>query len=160
MVGDMSDWNNYFNEVETPNDKKLSSAKLDSKSAIKSIGNISQWADEEDSRAEREILNAVGEVEEAFSDIWDVVDDIGEKFEEATREIRRLQDQIEFLLEFTNAVLITGPHERYKEIVDWAHEHLKGEWDWFSYDGASADGIPGKTSLQILCNSAKWRLIP
>ena len=28
------------------------------------------------------------------------------------------------------------------------------------YDGADADGIPGKTSLQILCNSAKWRLIP
>ncbi|HEY9415889.1 MAG TPA: hypothetical protein VIQ30_14090 [Pseudonocardia sp.] len=28
------------------------------------------------------------------------------------------------------------------------------------YDGADADGIPGKTSLQILCNSAKWRLVP
>jgi hypothetical protein len=28
------------------------------------------------------------------------------------------------------------------------------------YDGADADGIPGKTSLKILCDSAKWRLIP
>lgn len=28
------------------------------------------------------------------------------------------------------------------------------------YDGAAADGIPGKTSLGILCNSANWRLVP
>lgn len=28
------------------------------------------------------------------------------------------------------------------------------------YDGADADGIPGQTSLKILCNSAHWRLIP
>lgn len=28
------------------------------------------------------------------------------------------------------------------------------------YDGAAADGIPGKTSLGILCKSANWRLVP
>lgn len=28
------------------------------------------------------------------------------------------------------------------------------------YDGADADGIPGKTSLGILCKSANWRLVP
>lgn len=27
------------------------------------------------------------------------------------------------------------------------------------YDGAAADGIPGKTSLGILCKSANWRLV-
>ena len=131
------DWSRWFDAVEEPNEKRITTARKDAFAVLKDARGVEEYM-EEDQRGLSALRSFVKDVEGGIDGLIDAQEETMARFKDAEHTAGWAMTGFAWFLQHHKAVLVTN--RKYKsdpvelhppEVVSWVDNNARGEYETF-----------------------------
>lgn len=124
-------WESWFAGVTFPNPEDSKRTMKGAKDTAELVQDMVQYADEDsEAKAEKAARTIEQEIEGAFGDMSDLVEEHVARLNDADEAYNDLVEDLSFFLNKFKAVQLNDIPHPTKEIKEWCAEQLKGDYDF------------------------------